>query len=204
MKIKNSLLILVVILVLLFVGSFVNAVPQVIFSELNISITNGSYSIIGEGLNAQDSFSVNGNCSFNYSRIRIPITFSRDFESNNTDVAVLINALAKNYNISNKWEQCVLEVAHLNSSYTQCAGKAAFESNYTTCMIDFTNCDATRAAYSEQMTAKNAEVSTLRQQQLFLIIGLAVAVFFAFNFYNKNRIKLVDSPLSQLPSRARM
>lgn len=202
---KKINLILSCIFSLVLFLSFISAVPQVILSSFNLTIYNNTWKINGEGINAVDLISVNGNCTMNYFRQDIPITFTRDFEPNQTDVAVLISALAKNYNISDQWQRCVVEYAQVNKSLTDCLPKAAIaDGNYTSLQVSYGSCVTARDQFSKQVSDQNAEVSTLKQTQMFLIVGLVIVAFLAYNFYNKSRVRVIDSPLSQLPSRARM
>ena len=106
----------ILIFLLLLVIPFVSAVPQVIFTDLNLTINSSgegmaNFRLLGEGLDAQSSFSTNGNCSFSYSRYNIPMTFSRDFQRNETDMAILLHALSTNANATELFFNCSKSIA---------------------------------------------------------------------------------------------
>jgi hypothetical protein len=77
--------------------------------------TTGNYKILGEGLIAQTTFTIDGNCSFNYQRNQIPMTFSRDVAQNDTDLATLIHALVISNNVTRDYVECKNNFPHLNS-----------------------------------------------------------------------------------------
>lgn len=194
---KNKI---IVMLVCMFAISLVSAVPQVIFTSVNMTINNGNFSLQGEGINAQDTFPVIGNCSFNYNRQNIPITFSRDIGENSTDVAVLIKALSENQNISDDWKKCITENSMLNATLTQYNNQGLSLSEYTQCKTDVTTCNANIQTMNANNSAASKELDEIKQQRMFLIIGLAILGYGCYYFWNKTKIKPARSPLDGIPS----
>jgi len=181
--------------------SLASAAPKVIFTDLNITInstdTGGKFHLWGEGVNAKSDFSVSGNCTFSYSRINIPVTFSRDWEENDTDVAVLLRALAINNNATIWWHTC-------QTNLTECMHDLAYESNYTDCSGNLNTCADSRDNKNEELTKKNEEIATLKTHRI-LFGGLAIVLgMVAWSFRKKAVVQTVRSPASRLPNMQRI
>lgn len=191
---------------LLFVLSLatVSAVPQVIFSEINLTITNGSYTLKGEGISATDDFPVNGNCTFNYERNNIPMTFSRNFDANDTDVAILIDALADNLNISDQWKSCVVERSNLNASLLSCQTDVGYESNYTECNSQLVSCQSISSERSRSTSEAEERADEMENQRNLAFLAAVVAIVVAFTFYRKANVQTKKSPFDELPGNVRM
>lgn len=201
---RYSLFIFLIFILLSFNFSFVSAVPQVIFSEVNISIVNGSYTLKGEGLSATDTFPINGNCSFDYKRDRIPITFSRDLEGNNTDVAILINALNKNINATVMLEKCSRERNEIQTNYTICMLDVGYKGNFTECKDALSGCRNQLDSVNGDTVDKQKELDELKQQRN-ISLGIAlVAIAGAVYMYRKNNVQTKRNPFEDLPSNTRM
>jgi hypothetical protein len=197
-------LICIVLSVLASTISFVSAVPQVIFSEVNVSIVNGTYTLKGEGLSATDTFPVNGNCSFDYKRDKIPITFSRDLEGNNTDVAILINALNKNINATVLLEKCSRERNELQTNYTICMLDVGYKGNFTECTEQLNGCRNQLSSINGDTTEKQTKIDEMEQQRN-ISLGIAVlAIVGAVYMYRKNNVQTKRSAFDDLPSNTRM
>lgn len=195
--------ILITLMCIAFV-SLASAVPQVIFTSVNLSITNGTYKLVGEGLNAQETFAIPANCSFSYERLNIPITFSRDIGENSTDVAILMRALSSNENTTAKWQACVLETANLNATVNNCLTNQKYETNFTQCKTDLGVCTTTQQDKSSQVSSINAELVKVKQQRMYLVIALIAVGLFCYNLYTKTNIKSADSPVRGLPTIGKM
>lgn len=192
--------IITILTLIMFIG-LASAVPQVIFSELNISIwsnqstsgnvttTTGNYRILGEGLNAQTTFVVNGNCSFSYDRTNIPLTFSREVAQNDTDLSILIHELTINRNITADYIRC-------RDNLSVCMNDAGYKGNYTNAIKDLDICYRARDDFSKQVIEKKDEIANLTTWRnigmAFGIIGIVVAGW----LYNKNRLKVANNPYS--------
>jgi|SRR3972149_11987501 len=189
----------------------VAATPQVIFTSINLTISTGNFTIAGEGISATDVITTTGSCNYSYSRTAIPITFSREFTENNTDVATLIHALASNNNFTLKWEACVSKLQELDTNLTICSNDRGYKQNYTDCTkslelvnIDLTSCNSQKNDYMTQVTTINKQLLDAKSNNTYYYILIAALAFGCYHFYNKNKIKTVNSPFSQLPSSARM
>lgn len=193
---KNKLLIC--LSMMLFCISFISAVPQVIFSDINMSIwsnqtivgnttvTTGSYSLTSEGLNAVTTFGVNGNCSFSYSRDKIPITFSRDVTQNDTDLATLIHSLAINNNMSRQWQECIVNLSICNND-------VGYKGNYSLAKDQLDICYRARDDYSKQVTDLNNKINNLTTwRNLGMIVGI-IGAGAAIYLYRKQQVKVLDN-----------
>lgn len=196
----QKLAILLSIGIFIFGICFTSAVPQVVFSSINLSINNGTWQISGEGINAQDSFS----CGVNYTRENIPITLSRDFQQNDTDVAILINALAQNSNASKQWESCLSEKQQVTNNLTICLSNRIEFSNYTEAKAELANCNINLNTYNSQISDSNKQISDITSQRNILALIAVVLAFFAYRFHQQTKVKTVPSPLKQLPTQQRM
>lgn len=178
----------------------VSAVPQVIFSNENISIwsnqsgntTTGSFRLWSEGLDATTTFSVIGNCNFSYYRENIPITFSREIVQNETDIATLIHALAINNNITAQWQEC-------NRNLSWCMNDVGYKGNYTQAAAELDTCYRARDAYSTQITDLNNQISSVTSWRnigfIVGIIGIALAAW----LYRKQTLKVITNPYKSIP-----
>lgn len=188
--------------------SLAYAVPQVIFTSINMTIEGNCstivYKIAGEGINAKDSsfFATNlnlSNCSMNatYYKENIPITFSRDFVENQTDIAVLISALKINNNISKMWQECVFNLS-------TCMAGFGYEENYTACLNDLQIFQSSNTEKQNQITSNNTRINELTTQRTLIGAAAIIGIIAAFYFYRKNKPKIVRSSINELPSSARM
>jgi hypothetical protein len=187
-------------IIMLFCISFISAVPQVVFTSINLTINNGTYKIIGEGINAQDNFGVNGNCTFNYERQNIPITFSREIGENSTDIAILIRALASNDNMSAKWQDCMNNLSRVSNNLSICSIDTGYKQNYSDCSYQLITTQSDRDKYQEQITTKNNEINELANLRNILIGACAVLGFLLWNTWNKKNKMMAESPVRGLPS----
>jgi len=177
-----------------------SATPQVIFSSFNLSIGNNTWQISGEGINANDVFT----CGTNYTRNNIPITLSRDFQQNDTDVAVLIHSLANNNNVSRQWEQCIREKIEITNNLTTCIASTINYQNYSIKLNELTSCQSSLGTYNTQIADSNkklADITWQRNALAFVVIALG---FVCWNYYNKSKIKTIEGPYKQLPNSQRM
>lgn len=196
---KNILIFISLILLTMLT---VNAVPQAIFSYTNITITGngtfGNYHLWGEGVDATETFAMaSGNCTFSYLKYQIPVTFSRDFGDNETDFAFLLNELRISRNATNLWVSCI-------QNLTECKHDLDYESNYSTCSYQLDSCTSARDVSGNDITNKNDEISTLKQHRLILGVIATICALAAWNFYNKQRVRTIQSPMNKLPSVSRM
>jgi hypothetical protein len=185
--------------------SFVSAVPQVIFSSVNVTLglTNSSitYRIFGEGIDATETLPYALTCidnsttvNFNYTRLAVPIAFSRDI-CENTDVGVLIHALADDGNLSFKYQDCLQKNADMWVNLTMCQSSqnTGCESNITQAQNNYQFCQSS-------LTTSDARVKDLESQRMLLAGAVIVAGVVAWNFWRKNTPKTLPSPaISQLP-----
>lgn len=193
MKILYSL---IMVSLLVSVG-LVTAVPQVIFSDINITInsttsgnnTVGNYILLGEGLNAATTFVVNGNCSFNYNRANIPLTFSREVAENDTDMATLIRWINENKNMSDQWKECTMNLS-------VCMNDVGYKGNYTQTKNELDICYRARDDYSRQITELNSKVSTLTSWRNMGVIAGIIGIGLAVYFFRKQMIKTMTNPYS--------
>ena len=196
-------IILTICALMMFIG-LVSAVPQVIFSEVNISIwsnqsvsgnstvTTGNYRILGEGLNAQTTFTVNGNCSFIYDRTSIPLTFSREVAQNDTDLSILIHELTVNRN-------CTRDIIECNQNLSTCMNDVGYKGNYTQKTEELNICYRARDDYSKQVTDLNGKIANLTTWRNIGIGAGIIGLTMAFWLWNKNRIKTAGDPFSGIP-----
>jgi len=204
---KNKLLI-GVILSFVFCFSLVSAVPQAIFTSVNINVTgsnnSGSYRIWGEGLETTETFTiVNG--SFSYARMNIPITITREVTGcNDTDLGKLLAASANMINFSSKWEACINLNRDLANNLTICQMDVGYKSNYTECNNDRITLQSSLSEKVSQLQTCNNRNKELENQRLICIVIAALGVGFAIFAYNRNTPKKVISPYAQLPSAQRI
>lgn len=195
--------IFVYFLAFLLLLNFVSAtdIPQVIFTSVNLTITmnstSGYYQIYGEGVNAYEYFSVANSTNFTFKRDNIPITLSRVFKQNDTDVAILLNALALNNNMSLKWEDCKINLSTCLTDY-------GYRQNYTDCTQGLALRGSEVVNINSQLTTIKDENTTLKSHRLYLGIAAALMGFLAFYFYKKVTPKSIKSPIDQFPSNPRI
>lgn len=201
-KMKYKILLLMFLIIAFL--AMVSATPQVILTEINLSIyaqnNTITWKIIGEGISATDSFSI----STNYSRDKIPITFSRDIDQNNTDVAVLIRALAQNNNVSNNWENCVISLADTQKNLSICEEDIGYKSNYTDCQTSLSSSRNSEKDSQDKITSLTDEVKGLKNMRLILGAAAIILGLVAWTFYRRANVKTINSPMKQLPSSARI
>jgi hypothetical protein len=188
---------------LIFGIAMVSAIPQTVLSEINLTIANGSYHLRGEGLNAKDDFGIKlvnesntTTCSFHYERYNIPITFTRDFSENDTDIATLTHALAKSLNYSDKWEQCV-------NNFTAYKEYGGYKTNYTNCKSDLSNANVNIANYKDEISEKNEEIDSLKTWRMILVIGVGICGFLAWDYRNKLKLRTAKNPMARFPQTSR-
>lgn len=194
-----------IILTMLFVMAvltLVSATPQVFFTDINITINNGTLSIRGEGITASDTINVPNvtGCSISYERNKIPITITREIGENNTDVAVLIRALAGNNNITHQWQECVKLQSELNSSLNVCNIDRGYKDNYTVCNNQLIISSNAQQTYTTQIGDKNKEIEQIKQQRL-IFGGIAlVCAYLAWHYNRKGQARTTRGPVADLPS----
>jgi len=177
---------------------FVSATPYAIFTEVNLTITNGTWWLKGEGIDATDTFSVDENCNFHYERTDIPITFSREIEQNETDVAILLRSLAINSNITIWWHDCI-------SNLTECKHDIVYESNYSVCKSNLELCSTSKEDKNKDIIEKNKEIEALKSHRFFLIVIAGICGIAAWKFRKESVVRTARSPgVSQLPQSGRM
>lgn len=186
-----------------------NVVPQVFFSSVNLTLVNGSMHLWGEGLDARDSFSclysnVTNTTSINYERYNIPLTFSRNIESNQTDVAVLINALNNDNNMTAKWTECMNEVTNAKVNLSVCQEQGAYKENYTSCSNTLVSCQSTSSINAAELNTQKSKVDEVTQQRTVLIVICVALGLIAYNYYNKTNINKVETPFNKFPAFAKM
>jgi hypothetical protein len=208
-----------IILIFVFFSSYLVTamdIPQVIFSFVNISIagncTGVTYSLNGEGLSATDSFSSNliinstGNstasCTGNssYYKGSIPMTFARIFYQNNTDVAVLLNSLATNNNITGKWQSCVELNRQMDTNLTACLMDRGYKSNFTECQNSLDSYVQVTKSKDTTISTLTTENSQLKSHRMMLGAIAILLGFMCYSYWKKTEPKTVKSPLSSLPS----
>lgn len=204
MKYLTILAIVLLAIIAVMLG-IVSATPQVIFSNINLTIEANStslyYKINGEGVSASEILSLNLNnaTNFNFSlyRNQIPITFSRDV-CENLDVAVLIRALTSNLNITDDWRTCVTRLS-------VCEGTRLDATNSSSIKTQLDYCNNAAVTKDASITTKDLDIKNLESQRLlFGAIGIAGAGL-AWHFYKKNTPKTLTTPgLSQLPRSQRI
>lgn len=195
--------IMITILLVLSLAS-VSAVPQVVFTSINLSIvannTSITYTLSGEGLSATETVPLNmvltnsTNVSLNFSLIRnnIPITISRDI-CGNTDTAILMNSLANNNNISSMWQDCV-------KNLSICQTNRVDNVNFSILQQQYQNCNTQGVIKDSSITVKDADISNLQSQRLLIGAAAIGAGIAAYYFWRRTSPKTVVSPgLSQLP-----
>jgi hypothetical protein len=189
------------ILSFILIIGFVSAVPQVIFSDINVSIystvtgntTTGNYRLLSEGLDASTNFGIDGNCTFNYSRTGIPITFSRDIIQNDTDMATLIHALTINNNITQQWQEC-------NQNLSICMDDTGYKGNYTVAKDQLDICYRARDQYSTQINDLNSQINNLTTwRNLGVLLGIIGMGGFIY-LWRKQQIKTAIDPYKTIPS----
>jgi hypothetical protein len=188
---------LILFAVLGFAG-LVSAVPQVIFSSLNLTIDNNGYHLWGEGLEARDTFP--NNQIINYEKYNIPITFSREIYPNSTDSAILMNAIATNLNMTYKWQDCMNQLIDMDINLSLCIQDKGYRGNYLDCQNSLSICNA-------NLNTANAaveELKTVKSQRMVLILVCIGLAFAAWTYYNKANVKKVESPYKQFPSEAKL
>lgn len=184
--------------------SLVSAVPQVIFSDINLTIsssqvnniTTGNYRIWGEGIDASTTFVVTGNCSFNYQRTLIPITFSREFAQNESDLATLIHTASIFNNISEVWQQC-------ERNLSICQNDVGYKGNYTIVKNELDSCYRARDDYSNQIKTLNEKMDGLTSWRNMGvgagILGIGAAIY----LFRKQSVKKVTDQYKSVPGVAR-
>lgn len=199
---KNSLIILSMFILTI---NLVSAVPQVIFSSENITIwsnqtgnsTIGNYQILGEGLNAQTTFAVNGNCNFSYTANNIPLIFSREFNQNETDLSLLIHTASIFNNISEAWQACT-------NNLSVCMNDVGYKANYTLCSTQLDISHANENKYSQDLIACNAKAD---QNMTWAYIGGVAGILglaAAWNYRKKATVKITKSPMASLPGSVKL
>lgn len=194
--------IITILTLVMFIG-LVSAVPQVIFSDINISIwsnqstsgnvttTSGNYRLVGEGLSAQTTFVINGNCSFNYDRTNIPLTFSREVSQNDTDLSILIHELTVNRN-------CTQDIITCNQNLSVCMNDVGYKGNYTQKTAELDICYRARDDYSKQVTDMNEKIANLTTwRNIGMVVGV-IGILLAGWTYRKNKVGLAESPYSAI------
>jgi len=193
----------------IFAMSLVSAVPQVIFTNFNLSIvltpSNLSYRIIGEGVDLKESIILNLS-SINLSatptiasmgRDNVPLQFSRDV-CENPDMAVLIRALSTTNNITQQWMDCVVK-------YAECNKSTIFAGNYTTVKAQYDSCLMASSSQQNSINDKDTRIKDLESQRLLVGGVAALCAFFAWHFWKKSTPRVLDTPsLSQLPRSQRV
>lgn len=192
--------------------TLVSAVPQAVFSNVNIKVTGsnntGTYRIWGEGLDTSETFSMNntnGTCVFSYERDSIPMQITRDITGcNDTDLGVLLNTLRYSINFTNKWEDCIKLNGQVYNNLTICQLDVGYRANYTQCESDLNSIQQTSMSTSESLKTCNTRNNDLTSQRNIILIIAAACVIFAVYSFNKNTPKKLISPMySQLPSSQR-
>ena len=210
-KMKKTIIFLLLISILPLVMS---ATPQVVFTSVNMTVmTNCSgtyYTIKGEGINANDWFGTpltiagyngtNATCTGNFTYVKdlIPITLSRTFENNDTDMAILLHSLATNNNVTQKFLDCQKELTSCNMDY-------GFRENFTSCQRDVSNMIIERDNQVKNSEEKQTEIEKLKQHRTILFVVALASVGYGVYVYRKNTPKTVRAPIaSQFPSSSRI
>lgn len=188
-------------MILLLSLSFISAVPQIVTTNFNLTIwsnqsgniTEGNYKILGEGGQLTNGFGVTGNCSFNYNLNNIPLIFSRDFEKNDTDLAVLIKWINNNKNATEQWKDCILNLSI-------CANDVGYKGNYTEKVAELDICYRARDAYSTQITSLNDQIANLTTWRNFGVGAGIGGVLVAFWLYRKQNVKKAENYYDSVPS----
>lgn len=191
---------LVALICLTFLG-LVEAVPQIIVADFNLTIwsnqsgntTNGVYHIIGEGGELQNTFPINGSCNFNYELAKIPLRFSREIAQNETDVAVLIRALTINNNVTYDLIEC-------KNNLSWCLYDSGYKANFTTCNTQLEINRQTINDYSQQIKDKNVRITQLNQRMWLAAAVAVICAIAAVNFYKKSKVRTVKSAFSEFPT----
>lgn len=184
----------------IFLIGFVSAVPQVVFSNVSVTInvtgSNMTYHIFGEGVDATETIVLNvtnvtsTSDLLDYTRTAIPIQFSRDV-CGNLDTAVLINGLAKNNNITQLWQNCIMDFAKCNATSDLALQYPQVKTSYDSC--------------SNALISKQTELDNINSQRTLLIIAAAGGALLAWYFWRQVTPKTVATPgLSGLPRSTRM
>lgn len=199
---KNLIIALIFCMIVFTAFAMASTIPQVIFTSFNLTISGNCtavvYTIHGEGLNANDVVATNylgqdlgnstfANCSsanFNYTKVDIPITFSRTIETNDTDMAVLIHSLATNNNFSSMWIDCVQNLTDVKNN---CLAQ-------TNALNTIINTDLATS------TKKDNTINTLTTHRWILGIIAVGAGIAAIVYYRKSVVKTTKSPLVRFPS----
>lgn len=183
----------------------VNAVPQIITSYTNVSIYSnqsgnnslGTFNMFGEGGQLSQTFSIQGSCNFSYNLNNIPLIFSREIQQNETDVAILIRALAVNNNMSQQWQEC-------NHNLSICMNDVGYKGNYTVCSNQLDIChDFTQTSSTENTNLKEE----VKKWKNYAFIGLgigALCAFAAWNYRKKALVRTIKTPVSSLPGNMRI
>lgn len=186
---------IITLLSLILLVNLASAVPQIITTNFNLTVssvpngnlTNGNVYIFGEGGQMNNAFLVDGNCTFNYTLNSIPLVFSKDFNQNDSDMAVLIRSLNNYNNVTQQLMDC-------KTNLTICMNDAGYKGNYTQKSAELDICYRARDDYSNQIKTLNeqtASLTTWRNIGIGLgVIGIAAAAW----LYRKQTIKKADNP----------
>lgn len=191
---------LLIVLALVFTITCVNAVPQIIVSEVNMSIvsnqtgnsTLGIYHMIGEGGELTQNFNVNGVCNFSWQLDKIPLRFSREVIQNETDMATLIHSLTIVNNVTNDLIEC-------NRNLSICMNDVGYKGNFTQCDTQLDICHANENKLStDALDYKNQAERNKTWAIIGCIFGIAGCAM-AWNFRKKAMVKTIKSPMDSLP-----
>lgn len=190
----KKLLIYFSIIMLLSI-SFISAVPQIVTTHFNLTVssslngnlTNGNVLVFGEGGQMNNAFAVEGNCSFNYTLNNIPFVFSRDFQQNETDMAILIHSLTILNNMSANWQECTINLS-------TCMNDVGYKGNYTQAVAQLDICYRARDASAAQAITLTDQIAGLTTWRTIGFAAGVIGIGAAIYLFRKQSIKKADNP----------